>query len=114
MKKRIILLVVIAVVVGLSLWSSQRYRVSRVAQVSSAQPWWKIWLEEVSGKVWELHGNVEIREVRLGFKVPGRIVRLHVDEGDTVKPGQLLAELDQAEFLDAVRQAEASPGSAAG
>ncbi|MBC7337613.1 MAG: biotin/lipoyl-binding protein, partial [Clostridia bacterium] len=43
-----------------------------------------------------------------------RIVRLHVDEGDTVKPGQLLAELDQAEFLDAVRQAEASPGSAAG
>ncbi|MGB9690433.1 efflux RND transporter periplasmic adaptor subunit [Thermogutta sp.] len=108
MKKRILLLVIVVVIVGLSLWSWRHYRVSRVARVSSPQPWWRIWLEEVSGGVWELHGNVEIREVRLGFKVPGRIMRLHVDEGDTVKPGQLLAELDQAEFLDAVHQAEAA------
>ena len=39
----------------------------------------------------ELQGNIEIREVRLGFEVPGRISHLYVDEGDSVKEGDLLA-----------------------
>lgn len=42
----------------------------------------------------KLYGNVEIREVQLGFRVGGRINRLLVDEGDRVMPGQVLAELD--------------------
>jgi HlyD family secretion protein len=108
MKKRLVLLVVGLVLVGLSVWSYQYYRPARVAQVLSPQPWWRQWLEFGGSVGWELHGNVEIREVRLGFKVPGRLVALHVDEGDLVKPGQLLAELDQAEYVDAVAQAEAS------
>lgn len=54
-----------------------------------------------------LYGNVEIREVQLGFRVPGRIERLLVDEGDTVAPGQILAELDTRPLQDKLAGAEA-------
>ncbi len=60
-----------------------------------------------SAKTLELQGNVEIREVRLGFKVPGRIAKMLVDEGDKVVSGQLLAKLEPEYFEDAVKQAEA-------
>jgi len=55
----------------------------------------------------ELQGNVEVREVRLRFEVPGRIASLVADEGDAVAPGQLLAKLEPDYFGDTVRQAEA-------
>jgi HlyD family secretion protein len=45
-----------------------------------------------------LLGNVDIRQVDLSFKVDGRIVKMAVDEGDAVKPGQLLASLDKTYF----------------
>ncbi|MBW2074817.1 MAG: HlyD family efflux transporter periplasmic adaptor subunit, partial [Deltaproteobacteria bacterium] len=56
----------------------------------------------------ELQGNVEVREVRSGFQVAGRILKLLVDEGNAVKPGQVLAELEPGYFEDAVKQAEAA------
>ncbi|WP_137389417.1 secretion protein HlyD [Rhodoligotrophos defluvii] len=54
-----------------------------------------------------LYGNVDIREVRLGFRVSGRIASISVDEGDAVKAGQSLAKLDAQPYEDAVRAAEA-------
>jgi HlyD family secretion protein len=41
-----------------------------------------------------LYGNVDIREVTLGFRVAGRLAALSVDEGDSVHTGQELARLD--------------------
>ncbi|WP_417014659.1 efflux RND transporter periplasmic adaptor subunit [Alistipes sp.] len=41
-------------------------------------------------------------EVNLGFKTPGQIARIHVTEGDYVRRGQLLAELDDADYRLAV------------
>ncbi|MBC7801085.1 MAG: HlyD family efflux transporter periplasmic adaptor subunit [Gemmatimonadaceae bacterium] len=41
-----------------------------------------------------LFGNVDIREVNLGFRVAGRIASMPLDEGMRVIPGTLLAELD--------------------
>ena len=41
-----------------------------------------------------LYGNVDIREVTLGFRVAGRVAALSVDEGDAVRAGQELARLD--------------------
>jgi HlyD family secretion protein len=41
-----------------------------------------------------LSGNLELTEVDLSFKTPGRIVELRVGEGDAVKKGQLLARID--------------------
>lgn len=56
----------------------------------------------------QLYGNVDIREVRLGFRVAGRIERMQYEEGDFVSPGYLLARLDAQPFQDrlAVSQAE--------
>ncbi|MBD5647694.1 MAG: secretion protein HlyD [Desulfovibrio sp.] len=41
-----------------------------------------------------LYGNVDIRQVDLGFRVGGRIESVLVDEGDAVAEGQPLARLD--------------------
>ncbi|PRD40870.1 secretion protein HlyD [Phyllobacterium phragmitis] len=54
-----------------------------------------------------LYGNVDIRQVQLGFRVAGRIEQALVDEGDTVKAGDILARLDAAPAEDTVRAAEA-------
>ena len=42
-----------------------------------------------------LYGNVDIRDVVLGFRVPGRIDSLHFEEGDTVKKGEVMSTLDR-------------------
>jgi len=52
----------------------------------------------------QLQGNVEVRQVNLGFKVSGRIAELLADEGDRVAPGQKIASLDKVYFTDALRQ----------
>lgn len=41
-----------------------------------------------------LYGNIDIRDVTLGFRVAGRLASLAVDEGDAVRAGQELARLD--------------------
>lgn len=64
------------------------------------------WGEKADGQL-RLYGNVEIREVQLGFRVGGRIARILVDEGDRVEPGQILAELDQQPLQDRLAGAEA-------
>jgi HlyD family secretion protein len=55
-----------------------------------------------------LSGNIEVTETNLGFKLPGRIVELTVDEGQAVQAGQLLARLDSAELAGVVMQNKAS------
>ena len=54
-----------------------------------------------------LEGNVDVRQVNLAFKVEGRIETLTVDEGDPVKPGQVMATLDTRYFDDELRLARA-------
>lgn len=59
-----------------------------------------------------LSGNIELTEVQLSFKTPGRIEELLVDEGDTVQAGQVVARLDTAE-LERAREREAAAAEAA-
>jgi HlyD family secretion protein len=59
-----------------------------------------------------LYGNVDIREVDLGFRVGGRIAAIGVEEGDKVKPGQQLAALDQAPIDARVAEADATVATA--
>jgi HlyD family secretion protein len=54
-----------------------------------------------------LYGNVDIREVEMAFRQPGRISRVAFDEGSRVKAGDLLAELDAQPYRDALAGAEA-------
>lgn len=54
-----------------------------------------------------LYGNVDIRQVDLGFRVGGRIAEMRLEEGDPVSVGDVLATLDRKPFEDEVRLAEA-------
>src|SRR5260370_42311219 len=51
-----------------------------------------------------LQGNIDVRQVNLSFKVDGRIETLMVDEGDTLKAGQVIASLDKRHFRDQLRR----------
>ncbi len=55
-----------------------------------------------------LSGNVEVTEVNMGFKIPGRVLRLYTDEGRTVTSGEKIADLDNAEYESMVNQNKAS------
>jgi HlyD family secretion protein len=54
-----------------------------------------------------LYGNVEIRQVDLSFNAEGTVVAMHRHEGDHVKQGDLMAELDPATYQSAAALAEA-------
>lgn len=54
----------------------------------------------------QIFGNVDIRQVSLGFRVNGRLSAVAVEEGDAVKVGDVLARLDAAPYEIAVRAAE--------
>lgn len=60
-----------------------------------------------AGNVLILYGNVDIREVDLGFRVGGRLSEVTVDEGDRVVPGQQVARLDGEPYSEALAAAEA-------
>lgn len=54
-----------------------------------------------------LYGNVDIRQVSLAFETAGRIQSLSVQEGDRVKKGQVLAELNTDSLSIQAQQAQA-------
>lgn len=51
-----------------------------------------------------LSGNVEVTEVNMGFKTPGRVIGLYVEEGQKVNKGDKLALLDNAELESQLAQ----------
>lgn len=73
------------------------------------------WLDETrngtSSSIF-LSGNIELRTVNLAFKVPGQLVDLAVEEGDTVTEGMTLAALDPNLLLRRRDQAEAGLAAA--
>ncbi len=52
-------------------------------------------------------GTVEVKEIDIASKIPGRIDSLLVNEGDSVQPGQVLAVLESKEISAKVAQARA-------
>jgi len=95
-KKRVLPLLVVAfvaVIAGVYWFRSARNNSAGVIQVS---------------------GNIELTEVNISFKIPGRLVERLVDEGQPVKPGQIVARLDQEQLLrqrDRIRAALAGAES---
>jgi HlyD family secretion protein len=60
-------------------------------------------------------GNIEVTDVEVSFKIPGRLEERAVSEGEMVKAGQPVARLDRSELVEEVasRRAEASAVQAA-
>lgn len=53
-------------------------------------------------------GNIEVTDIRISFKIPGRIDALLVDEGNRVAKGQIVARLENSDQMLAVKQARAN------
>jgi HlyD family secretion protein len=60
----------------------------------------------------KVSGNIETTEVDVGFKIPGRIVSLSVQEGDWVEHGKVLAKLDDEDLRHRSELAKATLNSA--
>ena len=59
-----------------------------------------------------IQGEAEATEVRISGKVPGRIEKFLVNEGDRVKKGDTVAILDSPEVLAKLSQAQAAEDAA--
>jgi len=84
LRKRIALVtgLLVAAAIGVSVWSHIQ--------------------QEASAKALTLYGNVDIREVELSFRVSGRLRAMSFDEGDEVAAGQIVAELDDVPYREAL------------
>ena len=49
-----------------------------------------------------LYGNIDIRQVNLGFRVDGRVESMDFEEGDPVAKGQVIATLDTGPLSDSL------------
>jgi HlyD family secretion protein len=78
-----------------------------VAVAGAVGGYWWFYLHNKDNGTLVLQGNVEVRQVNLGFKVGGRIEKLGVDEGDVIRAGQVLASLEKVYFEDALAQTRA-------
>ncbi len=86
---------------------SRRILLLALLLAAGAGGYWWFFLRKPAGGPLVLQGNVEVRQVNLGFKVAGRIEKLDVDEGDIVRAGQMLASLEKVYFDDSLAQTRA-------
>lgn len=83
-----------------------------VVLIAAGAAWYFLGRKESDpGSGLSLHGNVDIRDAHLGFRVGGRLTEMLVNEGDAVQTGQILARLDaepyERKVLDAQARVEA-------
>lgn len=78
-----------------------------LAALGAAGVWYAMGVNHEADGPLTLYGNVDIREVRMAFRQPGRLTAMHFEEGDAVSRGDLLAELDAQPYAEALALAEA-------
>jgi HlyD family secretion protein len=89
LKRRIIIIVFIALFVGVGLF---------------------VYFGQKSNRAKELFysGTIETTQAKLSFQVPGRVAKINVQEGQSVKKDQIIAQLDRVEFEARYEQARAN------
>ena len=96
MKKIILFLLLIALGVG-GYFGWRHWEASRLTEES---------------RTLTLYGNIEIRRVNLGFRVPGRITEILYKEGDKIEKEAVIARLDREPYEDSLAVANAQIRSA--
>ena len=71
---------------------------------------WRIYAP--SPDVWTDDAYVSVHYATIAPRVPGQVTSVRVDDNDTVKAGQVLAELDDRDFHVALEQAQAQVAAA--
>lgn len=75
--------------------------------VASVLGYWLLFRgEQGSENILSLTGHIEATETDLAFKVPGKIRVLHFQEGDWIRPEQIVAQLEAQNLRDQVAVAE--------
>jgi HlyD family secretion protein len=59
-----------------------------------------------------LSGNIEVTDVDVSFRTPGRILERKISEGELVRRNDLVARLDETELRQQLAQREAESGAA--
>lgn len=93
-KSTIYILCAVAVVILLSAFSCIRSGIDKIYYITA-------------------YGNVDVRQVDLGFRVFGRVESLLYEEGDWIDKGTLIALLEKQPYTDQVIEAEATVASTA-
>lgn len=104
MKKKIVLIALIALLaIGAGLYYTTKKKGDQ-PPLQPLQPERKDLIVTVSSS-----GTINaIRNIEVKSKASGNVLKLHVQDGDVVKKGQLLLELDKTDELSKVRQTQAS------
>jgi HlyD family secretion protein len=69
--------------------------------------WWQLRPDELGEGFASGNGRIEATEVDIATKLPGRIASIEVDEGDFVRPDQVLAQMDTQVLEAQLAQARA-------
>ena len=99
--------VVAGLAIGVSAWTQVIDLPAGLSAIAQGR-----WADAVSARSTKidtliLQGNVDVRQVNLGFKVAGRIAEMRVEEGDAIVAGTVLATLDKSYFNDDLRLSRA-------
>lgn len=78
-----------------------------VIALALLRPW-----ESINTPSAMLYGNVDVRNVQLAFRTTGRLATMALEEGDSVKPGDVLATLDPEVATEALAVADANVAQA--
>ncbi len=73
-----------------------------IAAIVAGGAWWYIKHAEF---VSTDDAYIDAYQVTISSQIPGRIVKLYIHEGDQVKKGELLAQLDSSDYVARIRQA---------
>ena len=76
--KKLIILLVVAAIAGVIL-----------------RVYWTDWFHANNPNRLAISGNIELTQVDISFKVPGKLIELNVDEGAYVKKGDVIARIDR-------------------
>lgn len=93
MNKKLLLILTVLIAAAAVLWFTLKPAVNTGAQLT-------------------LYGNVDIRQFDLGFQVPGQVTKMYFEEGDSIKQGSLIAEIDAADYKLQEAQAESEVAKA--
>lgn len=105
---RIVLLVLVVSGVGAGVWFANRPKKLEPTEVVTAEARKMTVVEKVKAI-----GHVEpVTQVKVSANVTGDLLGLYVKEGETVKKGTLLADIDRDRLAAVVRQNEANTRSA--
>ena len=88
-KKTILVVILIAIVIGAAIFFIQQGK-------------------EGNSKKIKVSGNTEATDVRLSFRIAGKMKELLTDEGQKIKKSDVVARIETDELLQIKNQAEAS------